>query len=219
MNHFAPHNHTLNNKRNQSYLGMATEIKQWLETRNGKEYLISTDPSLIDRDLVNKSFASDDLYWAKPLSPEQIELMITQSQNFGLYEILPNSVPPAKTPDSPSSPRTPSPTVDGDDNDTDGDTSRQRSLKQIGYARLITDYTTIAYLTDVFIIPEFRKLGFSTLLMKCCREVLEAMPVLRRGWLVATPGAAESFYERELGFGDFAKYGSGNLAMTRRFDN
>jgi len=37
--------------------------------------------------------------------------------------------------------------------------------QQIGFARVLTDYTTIAYLMDVFIIEPFRGKGFSKKLL------------------------------------------------------
>jgi len=41
---------------------------------------------------------------------------------------------------------------------------------QIGFARVITDYTLFAYLADVFILPEYRGRGLSKWLMKCIVE-------------------------------------------------
>lgn len=38
--------------------------------------------------------------------------------------------------------------------------------KQIGFARVATDYTVFAYLMDVFILPEFRGRGYSKQLIK-----------------------------------------------------
>ncbi|MBS1509488.1 MAG: GNAT family N-acetyltransferase [Bacteroidetes bacterium] len=38
--------------------------------------------------------------------------------------------------------------------------------QQVGYARVISDYSTIAYLGDVFILPEFRGKGLSKLLLQ-----------------------------------------------------
>lgn len=38
--------------------------------------------------------------------------------------------------------------------------------KQIGYARLITDYTTVAYLKDVYIEEEHRRQGLSKKMME-----------------------------------------------------
>jgi GNAT superfamily N-acetyltransferase len=42
--------------------------------------------------------------------------------------------------------------------------------KQIGFARLATDYTIFAYVMDVFILPEFRGNGYSKQLMKAINE-------------------------------------------------
>ena len=42
--------------------------------------------------------------------------------------------------------------------------------KQIGFARLATDYTVFAYLMDVFVLPEYRGKGYSKQLMKVINE-------------------------------------------------
>ena len=42
--------------------------------------------------------------------------------------------------------------------------------KQIGFARLATDYTVFAYLMDVFVLPEYRGKGYSKQLMKAINE-------------------------------------------------
>lgn len=39
--------------------------------------------------------------------------------------------------------------------------------KQIGFARVVTDYATFGYLADVFILEEYRGNGLSKWLMKC----------------------------------------------------
>ncbi|MDR2205484.1 MAG: GNAT family N-acetyltransferase [Flavobacteriaceae bacterium] len=63
--------------------------------------------------------------------------------------------------------------------------------KQIGFARLITDYTTFAYLADVFILPEFRGKGLSKKLLK----FIHANPELQglRRWILATRDAHELY--------------------------
>jgi GNAT superfamily N-acetyltransferase len=38
--------------------------------------------------------------------------------------------------------------------------------RQIGFARVISDYATFAYLADVFVVPEFRGRGISKALMR-----------------------------------------------------
>jgi GNAT superfamily N-acetyltransferase len=59
--------------------------------------------------------------------------------------------------------------------------------KQIGFARLITDYASFAYLADVFVLPEFQGKGLSKWLMKFMLENDE-MQGLRR-WLLTTKDA------------------------------
>jgi GNAT superfamily N-acetyltransferase len=59
--------------------------------------------------------------------------------------------------------------------------------KQIGYARVISDFATIAYLGDVYILPEYRGQGLSHLLMG---EVMKH-PLLQglRRWILLTKDA------------------------------
>lgn len=111
-----------------------TKVREWRkETANG-EILISTSIDLLDRDWITTAFGTDDMYWAKPLPRDQLELMLQQSLTLGMYKVTP-ALPPPKSADSPSSPRTPSPTLQ--------DTNRpEENLEQIGMARLITDYVT-----------------------------------------------------------------------------
>ncbi|WP_166966930.1 GNAT family N-acetyltransferase [Yeosuana marina] len=42
--------------------------------------------------------------------------------------------------------------------------------KQIGFARVVTDYTVFAYLMDVFILPKYQGNGYSKQLMKIINE-------------------------------------------------
>jgi N-acetylglutamate synthase-like GNAT family acetyltransferase len=65
--------------------------------------------------------------------------------------------------------------------------------KQIGFARMITDKATFAYLADVFIIEEYRGLGLSKWLM----EVIMSHPDLQglRRMMLATRDA-HSLYEK-----------------------
>ena len=59
--------------------------------------------------------------------------------------------------------------------------------RQVGFARVITDFATIAYLGDVFILPEHRGKGLSKLLVG---EIM-AHPELQglRRWMLLTSDA------------------------------
>jgi GNAT superfamily N-acetyltransferase len=51
--------------------------------------------------------------------------------------------------------------------------------KQVGYARIITDYATYAYLCDVFVLGSHRRLGLSKALMKYVIELPELEGIKR----------------------------------------
>jgi len=59
--------------------------------------------------------------------------------------------------------------------------------QQIGFARVISDCATFAYLADVFILPAYRGRGLSKWLMEC----IVAHPDLQglRRWMLATRDA------------------------------
>lgn len=71
----------------------------------------------------------------------------------------------------------------------------------VGFARVITDSATFAYVSDVFVLESHRGRGLSTWLM----EVLMAHPDLRnlRRWMLATADA-QGLYEK-FGFRTPAK--------------
>lgn len=61
----------------------------------------------------------------------------------------------------------------------------------VGFARVISDYATIAYLGDVFILPEHRGKGLSKKLM----EAINSHPDLQglRRWILLTRDAHELY--------------------------
>jgi GNAT superfamily N-acetyltransferase len=65
--------------------------------------------------------------------------------------------------------------------------------KQVAYARVITDFATIAYLGDVFVDPAQRGKGFSKLLM----DFIMKYPPLQglRRWILIT-GDAHGLYRK-----------------------
>lgn len=81
--------------------------------------------------------------------------------------------------------------------------------EQVGFARIITDQATFAYLADVFILPEHRGKGLSKLLVKTILDQPN-LPGLRR-WMLATRDA-HSLYEQ---FG-FTSLDEPNLYMHRK---
>ncbi|KAK4547837.1 hypothetical protein LTR36_010556 [Oleoguttula mirabilis] len=181
---------------------------EWRRDVDHETYVVCTKPDMLDHDFINTAFASDDMEWARPLPSDQMSTMLSQSITLGLYRVDP-PVPPAATSDEPSSPRTPSPTLSPRLQELEG-------LKQIGLARLITDHVTTAYLTDVYIMPEYRRYGLGKWLIACCKGVLQKLPAMRRALLVTTPVVGKAFYERELGMWEFDEELGSKIVMTRK---
>ncbi|TKH03223.1 GNAT family N-acetyltransferase [Peribacillus simplex] len=65
--------------------------------------------------------------------------------------------------------------------------------EQVGFARVITDLATHAYLCDVFILPDYRKLGLSKWLMDVITNHSELKEVRR--FMLAT-NDAHSLYKK-----------------------
>jgi GNAT superfamily N-acetyltransferase len=86
--------------------------------------------------------------------------------------------------------------------------------KQVGFARVITDCVTFAYLADVFVLEKYRGRGLSKWLMKTIM-VCPDLQGLRR-WLLATKDAHGLYLqfgfsaldkpERIMGFKPFDEY-------------
>ncbi|MCJ1314109.1 hypothetical protein MMC25_007789 [Agyrium rufum] len=152
------------------------------------EYLISTSHSLLQVDVVNKAFGSDYMYWTKPLENDALGTMLSNSLCFGVYA-LPEST---------------------------SEIAGRATPIQIGLGRVITDYSTFAYLTDVFIIPEFRGRGLGKWLVNCINETLEAWPNLRSAMLFSSGENAKRFYESTLGMKTFKPGVDGLEIMNKR---
>jgi GNAT superfamily N-acetyltransferase len=70
--------------------------------------------------------------------------------------------------------------------------------EQIGFARVVTDYATFAWLADVFIVDDYRGHGLGKWLI----EVITSHPLLQgfRRWVLATRDAHELY--RQFGFAE-----------------
>jgi len=77
--------------------------------------------------------------------------------------------------------------------------------RQVGFARVITDYAVFAYLADVFILEAYRGRGLAKWLMACIVSYPE-LHDLRR-WMLATKDA----------HGLYAQYGFNPLNKPERF--
>ena len=128
------------------------------------------------------------VYWGSVLPTDALQACLDKSYNLGLYKDL---TPKTNAGDSASKPT------------------------QIGLARLITDYVTFAYLTDVYVVEEEQGKGLGKWLIKCVDEVLKDMEHLRRAMLLTGEGGPENFYERELGMSRLGSPQYGTVVMNR----
>ena len=125
------------------------------EWRRGN-YVISTDPSMLDLDVVHGFLQRS--YWAAERPLEMVKRSVEHSLNFGLYQA--------------------------------------RDRRQVGFARVVTDFATFAWLCDVFIDEAHRGQGLGAWLM----EAVVEHPELRcmRLWVLGTRDA-HGLYEK-VGF-------------------
>lgn len=154
---------------------------------------ISTDPNLIPADTLNGFFASDEMPWAQPLPTEQLSILINESVCFGIYVVVVAAGEGSISHDTDSGR-----VGDGRlDSNTAAVTQGKRNL--IGFARWITDHVTVVYLTDVYILPEYRGRGLAKWLLACVDQAFQEMDYCRGLILVANRGSKEDkLYRRNL---------------------
>ena len=133
-------------------------------------YLISTDPKRLDLNGIY-AFISRS-YWGIGRSKEVVKRALRNSLCFGVYEMDPVKVISLQ----------------------DGD----RIGRQIGLARVVSDYAVFAYLCDVYILEECRGQGLGKWLL----EVVRNYPDLQglRRWALKTRDTHGLY--RKFGFKD-----------------
>jgi GNAT superfamily N-acetyltransferase len=90
------------------------------------------------------------------------------------------------------------------------DGAQQGAAQQIGLARVITDYTSFAYLCDVFVLKSHRELGLGTWLIDCVVNCPALVGI--RSFFLATRDA-HGLYEK---FG-FARVSTPDRLMVKAF--
>ncbi|KAJ5735278.1 Acyl-CoA N-acyltransferase [Penicillium malachiteum] len=152
-----------------------TQPASWITprtwSRDNKEFFVSNDPALLSVEAVKEAFASDFIYWANASIPDDaLRQMLYGSMSFGVYK------------------RTQS----------QGNTapSSTKNTEQIGLARMMTDGVSFAYLSDVYVLPQYQGKGLGTWLIDCVAEIFskENMPYLRRIMLFTGDPRTEEMY-------------------------
>jgi GNAT superfamily N-acetyltransferase len=121
------------------------------------EFLISTSRERLSMDVVYGFLTN--CYWAKGIPREVVARSIEHSLCFGIYDESPRLAKEA----------------------------RQGAPAQVGFARVVSDFATVAYLGDVFVLESHRGQGLSKWLMECVMKH-PALQNLRR-WILLTRDA------------------------------
>lgn len=198
------------------------------DNKNEDHFFVSTDPRLLSVKAINAAFAKDFVYWGRPFPEEVMQQMLDGSLCFGVYRYNLNNnrhLSPHRNNNGQD---------DGDNGDDDNretkidvTTLHPQDVEQIGLSRVITDTVTFAYLTDVYVLPEYQSRGLGAWMMDCVAETLLPtrtttttvttsdsndndghntydMPYLRRIMLVTTNravdgGQREDYYAAKFG--------------------
>jgi GNAT superfamily N-acetyltransferase len=137
--------------------------------RRGLEggYELDDDPDRIDVDAVHAYLTSS--YWAEGRSRETVERLVRSAQRVvGLYY---KSL-------------------------GEGIDAVRETFSQVGFCRAVSDDASLAYLADVYVLPEHRGRGLGVELV---REMIDNGPYAERRWLLHTRDAHELY--RLFGFG------------------
>jgi GNAT superfamily N-acetyltransferase len=107
-------------------LGLPVAAASPHEVGRRGDFLVSTDPALLDLPLLH-DFLANRSYWAAGRPLEVVRRAVEGSLCFGLYE----------------------------------------QGRQVGFARVVTDKATFAWLCDVFVLETYRGRGLSKWLIEC----------------------------------------------------
>ncbi len=121
------------------------------------EFAISTSPERLNLDAIHDFLTN--CYWAKGIPRDVVARSIERSLCFGIYDESPRLARDA----------------------------RHGAPVQVGFARVISDFATIAYVGDVFVLESHRGRGLGKWLMQCIMEH-PALQNLRR-WILTTKDA------------------------------
>lgn len=132
-------------------------------------YVVSTDRARLDVDIIHGFLTS--CYWAKGIPRDTVARSIEHSLCFGIYD---EGAGKAMRPAAPALTGAP----------------------QVGFARVVSDMATVAYLGDVFILEPHRGRGLSKFMMECIMKH-PSLTGLRR-WILLTRDAHGLY--RQFGF-------------------
>lgn len=124
-------------------------------------FLISTDQALLDLEVIHGFLTN--CYWAKGIRRDLVARSIEHSLCFGIYDDT------------------------GEESPIPPEAGRSGVPRQVGFARVVTDFATVAYLGDVFVLESHRGRGLGKWLLESIMQH-PALQGLRR-WILLTRDA------------------------------
>ncbi|KZF20962.1 hypothetical protein L228DRAFT_249800 [Xylona heveae TC161] len=184
-------------------MSLPTETRNWV--RDG--FLISTDKTLLSIPAINAVFDQEYVYWTTAVPDEILQQIVDGSFCLGVYKTTTQSTHST----DPAVSETHSTT-------TNAGASVSTHLEQIGFARLVTDNTTIAFLTDLYVLPEYQGFGLGGWLIDCVDELLSPLPYLRWALLRTSSQKSKESYEKRLGMRvlDTVDVSQGTVVMGKK---
>jgi GNAT superfamily N-acetyltransferase len=88
--------------------------------------------------------------------------------------------------------------------------------EMIGLARIVTDYVTFGYLTDVYVVKEHQGKGHAKWMMQCLGEILDDWPQLRHFFLFTHSPRTGRLYENTIGAVDWRRTPTSRLIFMER---
>ncbi|EEY21759.1 conserved hypothetical protein [Verticillium alfalfae VaMs.102] len=153
-------------------------------------YMVSTNRSLVQLDALNAALDSDVLWWSQALPEEALRKMVNHSLCIAVYAL----------PDSTSA------------------IAGKSTPQMVGFGRLVTDYVSVGYLTDVYVLPAHQGKRLGHWMMECLHEELQAWPELRRVLLISSSLQGNRMYEKTLGAREWSESTNGLFIMQATGD-
>jgi predicted GNAT family acetyltransferase len=161
----------------KTMVSATSQVEEIIERRHG-QFLVSTDRSRLDLDVIHTFLTHS--YWAKGIPREVVARSVEHSLCFGVYDLAEKKSSLLSK-------------------------AGRNGAPQVGFARVVSDFATVAYLGDVFVLESHRGRGLGKLLMECITQH-PALQGLRR-WILLTRDA----------HGLYSQYGFTPLKAPERY--
>lgn len=173
-------------------------------------FFLTNDKSYLCPQTFNKSL--DDNWWSSPLPQGQLQRVLDNCLTLAVY-YTPQTAEEMKSKSTELQPISSSPFANSGKGNGIAQPKDGSPHKMVGFARVVTDYVTLAYLTDVFVLEEFQRRGLASWLMKALKEIVDEWKHMRGLLLMTHDQAAARLYQRELGAQEFDQGPSAGLVM------